>query len=98
MLTGAMVPYKFGSSDGLFNLGSALSFVQVLPPEFDKNGSAPLAPRRIGITYVWPDLRPCRECRCQQADTSEDHDPLPSAHKQPLRFRRHRHPFMITTT
>jgi L-asparaginase len=32
VLTGAMVPYKFGSSDGLFNLGSALSFVQVLPP------------------------------------------------------------------
>ncbi len=31
VLTGAMVPYKFGSSDGLFNLGSALSFVQVLP-------------------------------------------------------------------
>ena len=26
-----MVPYKFGSSDGLFNLGSALSFVQLLP-------------------------------------------------------------------
>jgi len=32
VLTGAMVPYAFGSSDGLFNLGSALSFAQVLPP------------------------------------------------------------------
>lgn len=32
VLTGAMVPYKFGSSDGLFNLGSALSFAQALPP------------------------------------------------------------------
>jgi L-asparaginase len=32
VLTGAMVPYKFGSSDGLFNLGSALAFVQVLKP------------------------------------------------------------------
>ena len=32
VLTGAMVPYKFGSSDGLFNLGSALAFVQSLPP------------------------------------------------------------------
>ena len=32
VLTGAMVPYKFGSSDGLFNLGSALSFAQTLPP------------------------------------------------------------------
>jgi L-asparaginase len=31
VLTGAMIPYKFGSSDGLFNLGSALSFLQVLP-------------------------------------------------------------------
>ena len=32
ILTGAMIPFAFGSSDGLFNLGSALSFVQVLPP------------------------------------------------------------------
>jgi len=31
VLNGAMVPYAFGSSDGLFNLGSALSFVQALP-------------------------------------------------------------------
>ena len=32
VITGAMVPYKFGSSDGLFNLGSALAFVQTLSP------------------------------------------------------------------
>jgi len=32
ILTGAMIPIKFGSSDGLFNLGSAMSFVQVLSP------------------------------------------------------------------
>lgn len=33
VLTGAMIPYAFGtSSDGFFNLGSALAFVQVLPP------------------------------------------------------------------
>ena len=32
VLTGAMIPFAFGSSDGLFNLGSALSFVQVLEP------------------------------------------------------------------
>ena len=32
VLTGAMVPYAFGSSDGMLNLGSALSFAQVLPP------------------------------------------------------------------
>lgn len=31
VLTGAMIPYRFGSSDGLFNLGSALAFVQALP-------------------------------------------------------------------
>ncbi len=31
VLTGAMIPYTFGSSDGLFNLGSALAYVQVLP-------------------------------------------------------------------
>lgn len=31
ILTGAMIPYKFGSSDGFFNLGSALAFAQVLP-------------------------------------------------------------------
>ncbi|MSP64838.1 MAG: asparaginase, partial [Bacteroidetes bacterium] len=32
ILTGAMIPYKFGSSDGLFNLGSSLAFIQTLPP------------------------------------------------------------------
>tara|TARA_Y100000758_G_C15865075_1_gene354499 strand:+ start:34 stop:540 length:507 start_codon:yes stop_codon:yes gene_type:complete len=32
IFTGAMIPIKFGSSDGLFNLGSALSFSQVLDP------------------------------------------------------------------
>lgn len=32
VLTGALIPYAFGSSDGLFNLGSALSLAQVLPP------------------------------------------------------------------
>ena len=31
VLTGAMIPYMFGSSDGLFNLGSALAFAQTLP-------------------------------------------------------------------
>lgn len=33
VLTGAMIPYAFGnSSDGFFNLGSAMAFVQILPP------------------------------------------------------------------
>lgn len=31
VLTGAMVPYVFRSSDGLFNLGSSLAFAQALP-------------------------------------------------------------------
>lgn len=31
VLTGAMIPYKFGSSDGLFNIGCALAFAQTLP-------------------------------------------------------------------
>jgi L-asparaginase len=31
VITGAMIPYKFGSSDGLFNLGGALAFAQTLP-------------------------------------------------------------------
>ena len=32
VMTGAMIPYAFGtSSDGFFNLGSALAFVQTLP-------------------------------------------------------------------
>lgn len=32
VFTGAMIPYRFGSSDGLFNLGAAFGFVQALPP------------------------------------------------------------------
>jgi L-asparaginase len=32
VLTGAMIPIAFGSSDGLFNLGGAIAAAQVLPP------------------------------------------------------------------
>lgn len=32
ILTGAMIPYAFGTSDGFFNLGASLAFVQTLPP------------------------------------------------------------------
>lgn len=32
VLTGAMIPIKFGSSDGLFNMGCAMAFAQSLPP------------------------------------------------------------------
>ncbi len=31
-MTGAMVPYIFNNSDAVFNLGSAITAVQVLPP------------------------------------------------------------------
>ncbi|MBP7478444.1 MAG: asparaginase [Chitinophagales bacterium] len=31
ILTGAMVPYTFGSSDGMFNLGSSMAYAQCLP-------------------------------------------------------------------
>tara|TARA_B100001564_G_scaffold355079_1_gene366772 strand:+ start:1194 stop:1679 length:486 start_codon:yes stop_codon:yes gene_type:complete len=30
VLTGAMIPYKFGTSDGLFNIASALAYVQTM--------------------------------------------------------------------
>ncbi len=32
VLMGAMIPYAFGTSDGLFNLGAALAFAETLPP------------------------------------------------------------------
>ncbi len=31
VLTGAMIPFAFGNSDSIFNLGNALAFVQTLP-------------------------------------------------------------------
>jgi L-asparaginase len=53
VLTGAMVPYAFGSSDGLFNLGSALSFVQALPPG--------VYIAMNGRSFPWDDVRKNRE-------------------------------------
>ena len=53
VLTGAMVPYAFGSSDGLFNLGSALSFVQALP--------AGVYIAMNGKSFPWNDVRKNRE-------------------------------------
>ena len=49
VLTGAMVPYAFGSSDGLFNLGSALSFVQAL--------SHGVYVAMNGRCYAWDNVR-----------------------------------------
>ena len=53
VLTGAMVPYAFGSSDGLFNLGSALSFAQVLPPD--------VYVAMNGQCFRWDEVRKNRE-------------------------------------
>jgi L-asparaginase len=53
VLTGAMVPYAFGSSDGLFNLGSALSFVQALP--------AGVYIAMNGKSFPWDDVRKNRD-------------------------------------
>ena len=53
VLTGAMIPYAFGSSDGLFNLGSALSFVQVLP-----HG---VYVAMNGMVFSWDDVRKNRD-------------------------------------
>jgi L-asparaginase len=53
VLTGAMVPYAFGSSDGLFNLGSALSFAQVLP--------AGVYIAMNGRMFTWDNVRKNRE-------------------------------------
>jgi len=53
VLTGAMIPYAFGSSDGLFNLGSALSFVQVLP--------AGVYIAMNGTHFAWDKVRKNRE-------------------------------------
>jgi L-asparaginase len=53
VLTGAMVPYAFASSDGLFNLGSALSFVQALP--------AGVYIAMNGTHFSWNNVRKNRE-------------------------------------
>jgi len=53
VLTGAMVPYAFGSSDGLFNLGSALSFAQILP--------AGVYIAMNGRAFPWDNVRKNRE-------------------------------------
>ena len=53
VLTGAMIPYAFGSSDGLFNLGSALSFVQALSPG--------VYIAMNGRCFVWDKVRKNRE-------------------------------------
>jgi L-asparaginase len=53
VLTGAMIPFAFGSSDGLFNLGSAVSFAQVLLPG--------VYVAMNGRCFGWDDVRKNRE-------------------------------------
>lgn len=53
ILTGAMIPYKFGSSDGLFNMGCALSYVQTLP--------AGVYITMNGRYFVWDNVRKNKE-------------------------------------
>lgn len=53
VLTGAMIPYEFGSSDGLFNLGAALAFVQTLP--------AGVYIAMNGRFFSWDDVQKNRE-------------------------------------
>lgn len=53
ILTGALIPYKFGSSDGLFNLGSALAFAQSLP--------AGVYIAMNGRYFYWDNVRKNRE-------------------------------------
>jgi L-asparaginase len=53
VLTGAMVPYQFGSSDGLFNLGTALAFVQTL--------AAGVYVAMNGRCFPWHSVRKNRE-------------------------------------
>ena len=67
VLTGAMVPYKFGSSDGMFNLGTALAFVQSLPPG--------VYVAMNGRCFPWSAVRKNRQLGVFEG--------LPAAHKRP---------------
>ena len=66
VLTGAMIPYKFGSSDGLFNLGSAMSFVQTLPQG--------VYVAMNGRCFRWDRVRKNRQTGVFEEGNSEDRD------------------------
>ncbi len=53
VITGAMIPYKFGASDALFNLGSALAYAQTLP--------SGVYVAMNGQFYNWDNVRKNRE-------------------------------------
>ena len=66
VLTGAMIPFAFGSSDGLFNLGSALSFAQALP-----HG---VYVAMNGQWFHWDQVRKDRERGVFRSTRKEDRD------------------------
>lgn len=66
VLMGAMIPYQFGSSDGLFNLGSALAFVQTLP----RNVYIAMN----GKYYFWYNVRKNRERGLFEEIHQEEHE------------------------
>ena len=70
VLTGAMIPYAFGSSDGLFNLGSALSLVQVLKPGIY---NAMRNYEEWFVTSLIVDDGQCRGCVAMDIRTGELH-------------------------
>jgi L-asparaginase len=65
VLTGAMIPYEFGSSDGLFNLGTALAFVQTLPPG--------VYVAMNGRYFAWDNVRKNRELGIFEAADNNRH-------------------------
>jgi L-asparaginase len=71
VLTGAMIPYAFGiSSDGFFNLGSALAFVQVLPPG--------VYVVMNGRYFLWNSVRKNKQTGTFEAIEPEKPDPIGS--------------------
>jgi L-asparaginase len=70
VLTGAMIPYAFGSSDGMFNLGSALSFVQALPPG--------VYVAMNGRCFRWDEVRKNRETGVFEALAGGEGGPPPA--------------------
>ena len=79
VLTGAMVPYEFGSSDGMFNLGAALAFAQTLPPG--------VYVAMNGRCFRWDNVRKNRT-----AGQFEEIERRPGAFATPARAPRRRRP------
>lgn len=67
VLTGAMIPYTFGSSDGLFNLGSALAYAQTLP--------AGVYIAMNGRSFLWDNVIKNRKLGCFEPVVADTLDP-----------------------